>query len=796
MAKGVQDLGNGLGYVYMTEPDGVTITSVCPNDFQGARSFRDNGVSVAPIASNKSSYGIIEFTAITGVGDISGVAVNGTDQIPSPITVTGLTTDQVADLVANAINGFTPSTGYDYTAVSSGSFVYIFAPPFAGSIPNGYAIVVATAPGGILTYNSTSFAYGADNGGVYDTVFGSRFFLNADYGPLGISGELPADPTSLTNSVEITKYYVTRGQQLGIFVKSITEQSYGLYGIDRSGFMTKVLVTPNVGSTATVVKINPEDFVEGDIVFIQPENPLDTITVESANAVTVPTTGNIYLTNDTPWVSDKYNVLMLQYKYITGIGATFTELFRSMATPPDIYIGNTLYVSSVGVDAAAIPYNLNHHYKTITAAKNAANAGDTIIVCPGTYNEANLYKDGVNYHFLNGSIVQTPAGQTAFPVTDNGTCNVYGDAQFTGSGTALLASGATCTVNFECRSIQTLTNAIFISNGTIYANVKEYIKSSTFCLRMWGLGNANVILHAKSMVFTGSPTSYNFSGGCILHGQGQSGKVFISVDEMTQTVGGGAPIVSGGTPGNQGSIYIKCPKLVNNFSGFATTSILVANIQNYFRFEGNIYSGAPGSLAGGVWIAVSDNQPTYNQYIEIDANIWVDTNFGMRINNGGGKIRYSGNMYGNNDGSQLVNVTYPSAIPNGGSVNLTSLIYCGMNSTASSPPPTTPFGLWIKNASLNQYAAGGTCIYKKQAYLFPGPVETSQYMQLDAVSMYTVDGSLGVSIDGDFAAVNNDVHINGVISNSPVGANITEVGGTITNDATLESYNDSAYITW
>jgi len=59
-----------------------------------------------------------------------------------------------------------------------------------------------------------------------------------------------------------------------------------------------------------------------------------------------------------------------------------------------------------------------------------------------------------------------------------------------------------------------------------------------------------------------------------------------------------------------------------------------------------------------------------------------------------------------------------------------------------------------------------------------------------------VDGSLGVSIDGDFAAVNNDVHINGVISNSPVGANITEVGGTITNDATLESYNDSAYITW
>jgi hypothetical protein len=793
MAKGVQDLGNGLGYVYMTEPDGATITSVATNNLAGARQFKINGTLVAPIASNKSSYGIIEFTSIIGPGDISGVAVNGTDQIPTPITVTGLTTDQVADAVANAINGFTPTTGYDYTAVSAGSFVYVFAPPFAGATPNGYAIVVATAPGGVLTYDTTSFAYGADSAGVYDTVFGSRFFLNADYGPLGISGELPADPTSLTNSVEITKYYVTRGQQLGIFVKNITEQANGLYGIDRSGFMTKVIVTPNVGSTATIVKINPEDFVDGDIVFLQPSNPLDTLTVESAPAVTVPTVGNIYLTNDTPWVSSKYNVLMLQYKYISGTGAVFTELFRSMATPPDIYIGKTLYVSNVGVDASAIPYNLNHHYLTITAAKAAAVAGDTIYVCPGIYNEGNFYKDGVNFHFLNGAIVNLPAGQNAFAVSDNGTCNVSGDAHFTGSAIALYTTGTSCVVNFECKSIDTVSNAFFLQNGTIYATVKDYVKSEAICLNVRS-GNADVVFSAKSLIHTGTPASFGFANGCFLGGYNHTGRVFVSVDEMTQTVGGGNMIM---VTGNSGAIYIKCPKVVNNFSGFATVSLFLSNIQNFFKFEGNIFSGSIGSLAAGVWCSVQDNQTnTWNQYVEIVGDIWVDTNYAMYVHNGPTKLKYTGNIYGNTDGTQLVNSTWPSAIPNGGSVNLVSLIYCAMNVTSSSPSPATYWSIWLKNVTLNQFAAGGNCIYKKQAYLFPGPVETSQYLQLDGVTMFTVDGGSGTSIDGDFAAVNNEVHINAVVSNSPVSANITEVGGTITNDATLESYSNSAYLNW
>lgn len=44
-------------------------------------------------------------------------------------------------------------------------------------------------------------------------------------------------------------------------------------------------------------------------------------------------------------------------------------------------------------------------FATLTAAKRLAVSGDTIIVEPGTYNELDLLKDGVNWFFMPGAIV-------------------------------------------------------------------------------------------------------------------------------------------------------------------------------------------------------------------------------------------------------------------------------------------------------------------------------------------------------------------------------------------------------
>jgi hypothetical protein len=65
---------------------------------------------------------------------------------------------------------------------------------------------------------------------------------------------------------------------------------------------------------------------------------------------------------------------------------------------------NTLVVdavhgSDVGAASGLCPY------QTLTAAKNAASAGWTIVVNPGTYFETNLLKNGVNWKFQPGTTV-------------------------------------------------------------------------------------------------------------------------------------------------------------------------------------------------------------------------------------------------------------------------------------------------------------------------------------------------------------------------------------------------------
>ncbi len=68
---------------------------------------------------------------------------------------------------------------------------------------------------------------------------------------------------------------------------------------------------------------------------------------------------------------------------------------------------HTLWVDvHVGNNATAQLDRIQRPWKTLTAAKAAAAAGDTIIVHPGTYDEKNLLKDGVDWHFTVGAIVE------------------------------------------------------------------------------------------------------------------------------------------------------------------------------------------------------------------------------------------------------------------------------------------------------------------------------------------------------------------------------------------------------
>jgi len=74
-------------------------------------------------------------------------------------------------------------------------------------------------------------------------------------------------------------------------------------------------------------------------------------------------------------------------------------------TIPRYPAGAQLRVNKLGNDDSGTRGNLVWSYLTLGAAKAAAQSGDTIVVGPGVYNEKNLLKNGVSWHFEAGATI-------------------------------------------------------------------------------------------------------------------------------------------------------------------------------------------------------------------------------------------------------------------------------------------------------------------------------------------------------------------------------------------------------
>ena len=106
------------------------------------------------------------------------------------------------------------------------------------------------------------------------------------------------------------------------------------------------------------------------------------------------------------------------YKTGLKLRAPITEgnLLKSLVNLFDLLtavpIPNTAFVSPDGDDSTGALGNLKLPFLTIQAARNAASSGDLVHVFPGVYATANtsLTKNGVNYHFCAGAIVNASGG--------------------------------------------------------------------------------------------------------------------------------------------------------------------------------------------------------------------------------------------------------------------------------------------------------------------------------------------------------------------------------------------------
>lgn len=795
---GIHDIGNGFGYVYMTETDGSTISSVVANTNEGVRCFKENGNIVAPLAANRSAFGLLTFTTgVAGAGSITAVSVNGVDQIAAPLLVTGFTDAQCATVVANAINAFTPGSGYDYTAVAVGGSVYIFAPPSAGSTPNGYAILVSDT-GAVVTYNADSFKNGSNDNGAYDSISGSRFFLNADYGPNGISGELTADPTNLVNAVEITKYFIMRGQQVGIFSKDVTASSNTLYGIDRSGMMTKVNVIPAVGTTETVIKLSAEDFIEGDIVFLAAQDSAHTITVESAPAITVPGTGNIYLTDDLPWISNRYTSLMLLFKYITGIGPCFVEMARSLATPDDTMIGATLYVSSAGDDTTAVRGNIKRHYATITAAKNAASSGDVIVVFPGTYNEEELQKNGVNYFFMPGATVSHT--NIIFNIT-NQEMTVEGSGVFISTNQTPVVTGFNAspaiTFHLRCKQLEGAGGGLFHGGNVnldveVEADIVGYAGTSVWIEGAGssvGISTRIVANDLRSTLSSSNPGMYNalvpFYAN--LYITDYWGILYLKCRRMSQAGREASNIyynysgdLSAGTPEKR--IYIECEKIIN-YQATTQVQAVVINSSAYLTLVADIYCVGAGNISDALCIYTSGQSYQIGFY----GNIYTEGGIAVLVYGGTGAANYAasggsilnieGDIFSKTTNMPATAISFAPALPAPAAV-------CIGGNTASG---TNPVGSVVRfrKGSVNQFTAGSYCIYK--AMQPTGAAEDNNQLELGPVKLYSDDGVTNtIYAEAPAGVPVNMAVVMGAYANVAAHVNLT-IEGALTVNANVTS---------
>lgn len=265
----------------------------------------------------------------------------------------------------------------------------------------------------------------------------------------------------------------------------------------------------------------------------------------------------------------------------------------------DIPSGNLVWVDPVnGNDDMAVRGRMTVPFKTLGAAKTAASSssGDTIMVLPGTYNEKNLLKNGVNWHFLPGAKVAYTGASAGgiFDDSSNGsngavTSQVTGYGEFeitatTGSGHVVHLSSGSSKLTLEAKSLSSVNTAIKITNGIFHGEIsQDIIVDSADAITVSGGAGQNY-LQARDI---------HTSGGRALYVSGSSSVLLDIVARRVTGTAEAAVSIQGGS----GAVTIRAYELHSSAPSRATvhyntTNGLVLTILGA-RIK-NIASGAGG----------------------------------------------------------------------------------------------------------------------------------------------------------------------------------------------------------
>lgn len=334
-AQAFESFGNGVGYVYITAPDGSTIISNVPNTASNARLVVTDALASGPAVSARPGFTVVEFTAVAGMGlNINTFTINGVSQISGAVAATNGDTDTTAYDFAAAINAYVASP--DYRAEAVGSQVWVSA-VLPGASNNGDVCAIGVDPG-ITVSTIDPIGGGSDATGAYDPLYGHRYFIN----PLSTAVQ-----GTLAGATEITDIVVMRGSQTARASETVAENVNALL-ITRGSSDMAVMVQ---GNTANIDTVTMPGALPGDRVTLYAEKAAESFTLISG--------GNVYPVDGYSFSSTTAEEsIMLEWRDDDTNGWGWYEICRTTAVPVTasvIRAGGTVVPSTPGVEKVTVP---------------------------------------------------------------------------------------------------------------------------------------------------------------------------------------------------------------------------------------------------------------------------------------------------------------------------------------------------------------------------------------------------------------------------------------------------------
>ena len=194
------------------------------------------------------------------------------------------------------------------------------------------------------------------------------------------------------------------------------------------------------------------------------------------------------------------------------------------------------------------------NFPSIQTAVDEAEAGDTIIIMPGTYNESGIGKDGLNYFFFPGAnVMNSQAGSIWKDDVTKLEINVYGYGKFHNLSTndVIHISNPSSNVNIHAISIVAATNrAVAGYHGSINIT-SDLVQSADGVIDSVGAssGDLTMVVRAKQII-AGTNYAIEFDGG----------DISIYADEILGGETGSPPI---GLFSGLGSLHIQARKVIS-----------------------------------------------------------------------------------------------------------------------------------------------------------------------------------------------------------------------------------------